>query len=99
MNPIRVGLAANLVLKERQVRKGAARVGSDTCPPVIGRRPVVGLSSRVLGSESNRRLHVSWPVESGKYGRLLDRAPRIQASQPIAVRQAAVRRSESESAG
>ena len=99
MNPIRVGLAANLVLRERQVRKGAARRGSATGPPVMQRRPIEVSSGRVLGSESKRRLHASWPVESGKYGRLLDRAPWIQASQPIAVRQAAVRRSESESAG
>ena len=93
MSPIRVGLAANLVHKERQVTKGAARVGSATGPPVLRRRPVVGLSSRVLGSESERRLHVSWPVESGKYRRVLDWSRQIQASYPVAIGRVDIRRS------
>ena len=85
MSPIRVGLAENLVHKERQVRKGAARVGSSTSPPVLRRRPVVGLSSWVLGSESKWRLSVSWPVESGKYRRVLGWSHQIQASYLVAI--------------
>ena len=49
--PIRVGLASNLVRKERQVRKGAARVGSPTnrwsCAGAL-----VGFLIRVSRSES-----------------------------------------------
>ena len=49
--PIRVGLASNLVRKELQVRKGAARVGSPTnrwsCAAAL-----VGSLIRVSGSES-----------------------------------------------
>ena len=61
------------------MRKGAARVGSTTSPPVMRRRPVVDLSSRVSGSESKWWLHVSWPVESGKYRRVLSWSHQIQA--------------------
>ena len=41
--PSESALAANLVHKERQVTKGAARVGSVTGPPVPRWRSVVGI--------------------------------------------------------
>ena len=71
--PSESALAANLVHKERQVSRGAARVGSVSGPPGPRWRSVVRIClAGYLGSESETRLRVARPVEGGEHLLMLD---------------------------